>query len=95
MGAYILGSIGAILGLAGVVITVRSQRRLNAAQAAKVDQEAGQIEDARMAKVRADLDTEYRMRRDLERTVAAHERRIAALEAQVISLGHVPVKGGG
>lgn len=95
MGAYILGSVGAILGLVGVVITVRAQRRLNAAQAAKVGQEAGQIEDERMAKVRADLDIEYQKRRDLEMKVAAHERRIAALEAQVRSLGHEPVKGGG
>lgn len=98
--AYTLGAIGAALGLAATVITVRSTRQLHAAQASVQQQTAGQIEDVRLAALRDEVDDERNKRRGLEAELDAErrkretlERRVARLEAQVRSLGAEPANG--
>jgi uncharacterized protein HemX len=96
--AYLLGALGAALGLTATILTIRANRIINTADARKKQQEAGDIEDARITRLRNQLDSEYAKRREVEdalerrdERIAAHERRIAALEAQVRGFGGIPI----
>jgi predicted ATP-grasp superfamily ATP-dependent carboligase len=90
----IIGSIGAVTAAAATVYTVRSSRRLNAAEVVKRTREADHQADENAAELRGQVVEEFNRRMELELKVAGLERRVKRLEEQVRSLGHEPVNGG-
>jgi hypothetical protein len=82
--AYILGSVGAVLGLTATIITIRSTRANRIAQARRDNAEAGMTEDERNTKLRAALDEEYAKRRDVEFALAT-ERQARNTEVSLLN----------
>lgn len=87
----VVGSIGAVAGAAAAIYTVRSSRRLNAANVTKVAREADHQADVNTADLRQELADEFNRRMELELEVGRLERRVLRLEEQVRGLGAVPV----